>query len=784
MDVRLQDREQAPVPMPLRPLLAIAGVAMAGSLFLAAPPGGADVQTIIIALGAILVIAAGLAFRTRREDGTKRAGSFIENDPGMVILTDRGGAVLRRSAAALGLGEFDDLAALLGSTFADPRDATRTLFRALDETGNGSYRTSVKDHETEVTVHEVERGLLIWRVVRRPCRERVTAVPVVGVSSGGTILWRNGAAEHMIGSDVLRLDAFLESSDGAATRLTEGAGGAVEIREFPDGDGGRQVCLLPVSGMTPPPAPEGMLEALPIPMLRLGPGGSIEWANAEASDLIGRDRLVGLRLGEVVGGLGRSVDDWIDRGLSGRGLNRPETVQVTHTRKEVHARVILSRIVTRNGPRVIAALSDATELKTLEAQFVQSQKMQAIGQLAGGIAHDFNNLLTAISGHCDLMRHRRSPGDPDWADLEQVSVNTERAAALVRQLLAFSRKQTLELACLDLRDTLSDLTCLLNRLVGERVSIGYDHDADLARVRGDYRQMEQVLMNLVVNARDAMGQEGGSVTISTRNRLLMEPLDRDVVEIPAGRYVVVQVADEGPGIPIDVLPKIFEPFFTTKEQGKGTGLGLSTVYGIVKQSDGYIFADERPGGGTVFSLWFPAVREASARPAPPPPDARPFDGEPHPGIQRDPKQGSEGRPRSGQDRENARPAERGVVLLCEDEAPVRAFAARALALRGFDVVEADCGEAALAALNGMASAPDVIVTDVIMPGLDGPGWTRRALETYPGTPVVFMSGYTEGALDDLPASGAGASFLPKPFSLDALLGAVEASLRASGRPPS
>lgn len=399
-------------------------------------------------------------------------------------------------------------------------------------------------------------------------------------------------------------------------------------------------------------------------------------------------------------------------------------------------------------PPLVAVLQDATDLMTLEAQFVQSQKMEAIGQLAGGVAHDFNNLLTAISGHCDLLLMRHDPGDPDFPDLEQINQNANRAAALVSQLLAFSRKQTMRPEPVDLRDTLSDVSHLLNRLLGERVQLELRHDPNLRHVRADRRQLEQVFMNLAVNARDAM-PDGGTIGIQTRAIHLSEPLKRDRVRLPEGDYVVTTVTDDGIGIPADKLPKIFEPFYTTKRPGEGTGLGLSTVYGIVKQSGGFIFADSKPGVGTEFTLYFPAHTGpvAPARPAGP--------------VLEDP--------------DADKPVD-GVVLLVEDEAPVRAFAARALRLRGFTVMEADSAEAALEILKGVDVAVDVFVTDVIMPGLDGPTWVQQALEQRPRTRVVFMSGYAEENFAEAQALIPGSVFLPKPFTLSKLTSTVQTIL--------
>ena len=400
----------------------------------------------------------------------------------------------------------------------------------------------------------------------------------------------------------------------------------------------------------------------------------------------------------------------------GRNLGRTETLRAAH-RDEVFLQVTLEQVHDETGPSLVAVLNDATELKNLERQFVQSQKMQAIGQLAGGVAHDFNNLLTAISGHCDLLMLRHGDGaDPDYSDLNQISQNANRAAALVGQLLAFSRKQTLRPEVLDLSDTLGDLTHLLGRLVGERVQINLTADPNLQPVRADKRQLEQVLMNLVVNARDAMLPEGGQVRILVENRYLDRPVERDRAVVPKGDYVTIQVIDEGHGIAPNHRAKIFEPFFTTKGAGKGTGLGLSMAYGIVKQSGGFIFVDSVEGGGTTFTLYLPVFRDRAAAGGEPSIPGLTEEGDgPSPGIAlpdravvqgADPVTGDEpAAPTAAEPAPASRSADTaqaeasGIVLLVEDEAPVRAFASRALRLRGYTVLEAENAEEALKTLE-------------------------------------------------------------------------------------
>lgn len=499
-------------------------------------------------------------------------------------------------------------------------------------------------------------------------------------------------------------------------------------------------------------------DTMPVALIRLFTDGRIQKANAAAKRLLELPAVDTRHphLGAVLEGPGRPIGEWLADMLAGRAALRPEMLrQRMGTSRDRYFQVTLAPDKRRGGG-LIAVLTDASEMKRLEAQFVQSQKMQAIGQLAGGVAHDFNNLLTAISGHCDLLMLRRDKTDPDYADLDQISQNANRAAALVGQLLAFSRKQTLCLQDLDLRDTLADLTHLLNRLVGERIALNITHDAGLNGIRADKRQLEQVIMNLVVNARDAM-PSGGEITIQTRNTHLAEPKTRDRATLPKGSYVLIEVRDQGCGIAPDNVSKIFEPFFTTKRTGEGTGLGLSTAYGIVKQTGGYIFCDSEVGKGTTFSLYFPAQTvQKLVRPVLPAPQVL-MAPVPHPQRQRS-------------------------VLLVEDEAPVRAFAARALRLKGYEVHEADSAEEALRLLADDRLTVDVFVTDVVMPGLDGPSWVRTALKDRPATRVIFMSGYTEEIFGEGHAPVPGASFLGKPFTLAELAHAVELQLAAPPDP--
>lgn len=399
---------------------------------------------------------------------------------------------------------------------------------------------------------------------------------------------------------------------------------------------------------------------------------------------------------------------------------------------------------------VILCLKESGEEGELKRQVAQATKMQAVGQLAGGVAHDFNNILTAIIGHCDLMLMRHSPGDSDHDDIQQVRLNANRAAALTRQLLAFSRQQTLRPQVLQLPDVVSEVSHLLTRLLGETVRLEVKHGRGLGSVRADPGQLEQVIVNLAVNARDAMLSKnpagGGTLTIETLavSRAQVKRMADDV--LPIGDYSALRVTDTGTGIPADVLPKIFEPFFTTKDVGKGTGLGLSTVYGIVKQSGGYIFAESPPGQGASFVIYLPvntAVEAPASKPAP---------------------------------RQARRPNSwgTGTVLLVEDEAMVRAVAERALTRQGYKVLVAENGEAALELLE-TCERPQLLISDVVMPMMDGPTMVKEVRKRYPDLPILFMSGYAEEQLRrsiDLD----NVAFLPKPFSVQQLAEAARTVL--------
>ncbi|ASP33527.1 hybrid sensor histidine kinase/response regulator [Labrenzia sp. VG12] len=401
-----------------------------------------------------------------------------------------------------------------------------------------------------------------------------------------------------------------------------------------------------------------------------------------------------------------------------------------------------------DGEAAIVYALETTQQRALEAQFAQSQKMQAIGQLAGGVAHDFNNVLTAIIGFSDLLLASHRPTDPSFQDIMNIKQNANRAAGLVRQLLAFSRRQTLRPQQLELNDVLADLSILLDRLLGEKVDLKVIHGRDLWPVMADLNQLEQVIVNLAVNAGDAMS-DGGRLTIRTRNVTEAESTKFDNTRgMPPGEYTLVEVEDTGHGMPPEIMEKIFDPFFSTKEVGKGTGLGLSTVYGIVKQTGGFIFCTSEVDLGTTFRLFLPrhipqVVEEKKPEP-------------------------KESEPEKVADLTGS-----ASILLVEDEEAVRAFAARALASRGYTVYEAGSGNEALEVMEETDGEVDLVVSDVVMPEMDGPTLLVELRKTRPDLKIIFVSGYAEDAFEENLPEGEQFFFLPKPFTLKQLATTVK-----------
>ena len=413
---------------------------------------------------------------------------------------------------------------------------------------------------------------------------------------------------------------------------------------------------------------------------------------------------------------------------------------------------------------------DTTMHQALMQQLEQGQKMQAVGTLVSGIAHDFNNMLTGILGFADMLLMKHRPEDPSFEQIMSIKTNAGRAAAMVRQLLAFSRKQTLQPKVLSLTDLLSDMFAMLRRIMGEKIELKIEHGRDLWPVLADPSQIDRVVMNLAVNARDAM-PGGGKLSLSTRNVPRHEAAAIAPDIMPGADYILIEIADTGEGIPPEVLDKIYDPFFTTKEVGKGTGLGLSTVYGIVKQTGGYIFCDSRPGQGTTFRIFLP----------------RHIPGENEQSTGQKKKAGAQvdkasaaSSPDASEPREDL--TGDGVILLVEDEDSVRQLAEMALAARGYTIHSAETAEAALDIMEDMLARgemPDLVVSDVVMPGMDGPTMMKELRKMGVTSPFVFMSGHAEDAFAESLDEGTQFTFLAKPFNLKEIAEAVKRAM--SGR---
>ena len=571
---------------------------------------------------------------------------------------------------------------------------------------------------------------------------RLAAVP------GGEALYatlraarREGRAEAMleIGGAVRRLEAAALPADRLLLRLWPGA---------PEGP------LEPAAGAPAHPAARPALDAFaaasPFGAALIEGVDPFEGAIAEANEawgaVAGRPLAPGLTLSALLAEPGRK------EAAASLAAGRAGPFEVIPGAwPDSVAQLYL---IGRDGGW-IAYLMDVTEQKQMQAQLAQSTKMQAIGQLAGGVAHDFNNLLTAIGLRLDELLLRHPLGDPSYEGLSEIRQIALRAAELVSQLLTFSRKATIQREKLDLGELISDAEVLLRRLIRADVRLVTDYGRNLPMVRADKAQLENAIMNLVVNARDAVrSQGGGTVKLKTARLSHAEATALGYAGEPMGEMALIEVADDGPGIPPEALAKIFDPFFTTKPVGEGTGLGLATVYGVVKQSDGWISVDSKPGTGAAFRIFLP-VYEPPVLVEPPVPAA--------------PRGRVAARDLSGA----------GRILFVEDEDAVRGVAARLLRARGYEVLEAADGEEALVLAEAHAGKIDLMISDVIMPGIDGPTLLKKARGYLGDAPVMFISGYAEAEFSDLLEGEQGVSFLPKPINIATLAERVKQQLQAA-----
>ena len=476
----------------------------------------------------------------------------------------------------------------------------------------------------------------------------------------------------------------------------------------------------------------------------LDAAGAIRYASPSVSRLLGYapEELIGLLMVEMV-----HPDDLeptlqvfaegVATGQGGRLLElRFRHKDGTYRMLEAVGRYLLDDPLVQG---VVINARDVTERKSLERQLLQAQKMEAVGRLAGGVAHDFNNVLTAILGYTGLLLDGLPTLSPLRPDLEEIRRAADRAAGLTRQLLAFSRKQVLELRVLDLNELVADLDKLLQRLLGEDIEVVTNLDSTLGAVRADAARLEQVVVNLAVNSRDAM-PHGGRLVIETRNAELDDSYAREHAPVRPGRYVMLAVSDTGTGMSAETMSHVFEPFFTTKEAGKGTGLGLSTVYGIVKQSGGYVWCYSELGHGTTFKVYLPRVDEP---------------------IDRLPVRAAAG-PTHGSE----------TVLVVEDESELRALTRRVLEKRGYTVLAARTADAASALARDYTGPIHLLLSDVVLPGASGGALADELLARRAELKVLLMSGYTEDAIVHRGVLAANTAFLHKPFSAEGLAAKV------------
>jgi two-component system cell cycle sensor histidine kinase/response regulator CckA len=740
-------------------------------------------------LGLLAVLGAGLALSLRRApaipDVPARAvpdlaliASSLSLCPDPVALTDSEGGLLGVNEAYRTLFPGLPGPLELGSD-EEARDALSLARRLAWRDGQGcatGIATPAGDLQVELERVGQARDHLLWRFPRpRRSPLHVLARRLGGME--GEVFSQSGVlaaavddkgrvvAANRLFAQRLRLadggqpplDTLLTMvSDGRVRLVSEGDDGPVlrllHVPADPASSNVAGLSLLFSSADAPsmgePASLQALLDLLPLGLALVDRDGRFLTSNKSfrAAAALGDGPLPAFPSDLVVKEDKAAVADAVRRNSRGPAMSGDLAVRLSHQPAEPVA-LTIAGLRNLGEASVLLLLKDNSEEAKLKRQVAQATKMQAVGQLAGGVAHDFNNILTAIIGHCDLMLMRHTPGDSDYEDIQQIKSNSNRAAGLTRQLLAFSRQQTLRPQVLQLPDVVSEVSHLLKRLLGETVTLHVKHGRELGAVRADPGQLEQVIVNLAVNARDAMaGMGGGTLTIQTYAIAADQVAELGSDILPIADYTALSISDTGCGIPPSVLGKVFEPFFTTKEVGKGTGLGLSTVYGIVKQSGGFIFAASKVGEGTSFVIYLPVHREEKTAAVRAP-----------------------SLPRKAEETWGT-----GTVLLVEDEPMVRTVAERALTRQGYTVLTANNGEEALEIVS-RGEPIDLLISDVVMPVMDGPTMVREARKTRPDLPILFMSGYAEEQLrksidiDNV-------AFLPKPFSVQELSEAARKAL--------
>ena len=758
-------------------LIAAAGVTAAVAMLLV---GQATIAAVMFVSGAI---GAALSLRNSAPPMTvtghlvggpdySLVGSALSLSPDPVALTNREGSLLVVNNAYRGrFGTSTPLHVAANEEACEGLKLAQTMAWRDGAGCVARIETSAGTSPVEVDRAGAQNDLLLWRFPATPLPDPLAIsvrridgiigqrladarVAAAVVDGKGAILAANALFnERALGPDHhlqnVRFGDLVEIGEDEQMRfVVEGEAGnpvrAVHVPADHAGESGAGTFLLFDSGSSGSVAQSSNLQALldvmPIGLALVDRDGRFLTMNSAFRQAAGlKGSTIPVYPGDLVVKEDKAaVADAVRRNARGPAMSGDLAVRLTYQPAEPVA-LTIAGLRGLGDATVLLLLKDNSEEAKLKRQVAQATKMQVVGQLAGGVAHDFNNILTAIIGHCDLMLMRHTPGDSDYDDIQQIKSNSNRAAGLTRQLLAFSRQQTLRPQVLQLPDVVSEVSHLLKRLLGETVELVVKHGRSLGPIRADPGQLEQVIINLAVNARDAMaGKGGGTLTIQTY------PVKSDQVAelgsdiLPIADYSALSVTDTGTGIPPSVLGKIFEPFFTTKEVGKGTGLGLSTVYGIVKQSGGFIFADSKVGEGTRFVIYLPVHREEA----------------------------SAAKSRKSEKAKKDELWGTGTVLLVEDEPMVRSVAERALTRHGYTVITADNGEDALAII-AKNEPIDLLISDVVMPGMDGPTMVREARQSRPDLKILFMSGYAEEQLRKS-IDIENVNFLAKPFSVTEL----------------
>ena len=796
----------------------LGAVACAGLALLALRPElGGEAREPVVAVIAAIGMAACIALigrvggRARGETRNLALADLVEADDRAHLVIDAEGREILRNAKAetlFGLSE-DPIAAMAARTGADERASEELGRLATAARQGGAYRTEIwlpRDGGGDwlaLAVQPLSGGAVQWIAedvsARRAIEETQRAeyelfadfidfMPVGFYSAdiGGRVRfvnqrlaeWLGRRVDELIGKDIAEVLGALPDpeEESLALRLTGRGGDAFQavITQTVFDEGGETFTRsIVVREETPEQQWQRELNTAerrfrwlfddaPVGITLVDPDSTINVCNPAFAEMVGESApdVAGRPIADFLHVEDRGpVAEQLSRVLMGASPGAHLPVRLAGGPSEVSATLYISPTAEEDTDGAASGLMlhfiDTTEQKNLEIRFAQSQKMQAMGQLAGGVAHDFNNLLTAMIGFCDLLLQRHGPGDASFADIMQIKQNANRAASLVRQLLAFSRRQTLQPRLFDITDALADISNLLRRLMGESIELTVTHGRDLGLVRVDPGQFDQVVINLAVNARDAM-PGGGTLSVITRAVTVEKPFQYGAETMPPGNYVQIEVADTGTGISPENLPRIFEPFFSTKAVGAGTGLGLSTVYGILRQTDGFIFVDSAPGQGTTFHIFLPRFEPTpEALEAKVPIGAHSVDAVESVEVT------------AANDLTGA-----GTILIVEDEDAVRLFGARALRNKGYKVLEARDGEGALDILHNEPKV-DVLVSDVVMPGMDGATLARLVKMERPGIRVILMSGYAEDVAPGLVGGEGGLHFLPKPFSLKQLAGKVK-----------